>query len=143
MEGAAAPPPGLSNQDADDQDQLQDQDNDNNTPAGNPGILPNQPAPQPLPAQPTDPPRALPNQSAPQPAPNWPQPLLDQPPPQIIHQQMVNWSNFKPKFAGKPEEDAEAHLLHTNDWMWTHNFEENVKSPKVLSNSIGRRQTVV
>ena len=21
------------------------------------------------------------------------------------------WSNFKPKFSGKPEEDAEAHLL--------------------------------
>ena len=40
---------------------------------------------------------------------------------------MVNWSNFKPEFAGKPEEDAEAHLLYTNDWMQTHNFEENVK----------------
>ena len=40
---------------------------------------------------------------------------------------MVNWSHFKPKFTGKPEEEAEAHLLCTNDWMWTHNFEENVK----------------
>ena len=26
------------------------------------------------------------------------------------------------EFAGKPEEDAEAHLLRTNDWMDTHNF---------------------
>ena len=23
----------------------------------------------------------------------------------------LNWSNFKPEFPGKPEEDAEAHLL--------------------------------
>ena len=23
----------------------------------------------------------------------------------------LNWSNFKPEFSGKPEEDAEAHLL--------------------------------
>ena len=40
---------------------------------------------------------------------------------------MVNWSNFKPEFVGKPEEDAEVHLLCTNDWMRTHCFEENVK----------------
>ena len=88
-------------------------------------MLNNQPAQLPPPAHPTSPPIAPPNQPAPQPpptnpagppqsAPNWPQPLLCQPPPQIIHQQMVNWSNFKPEFAGKPEEDAEAHLLHTN-----------------------------
>ena len=44
-----------------------------------------------------------------------------------MHQQMVNLSNFKSEITGKPEEDAEAHLLHTNDWMWTLNFEENVK----------------
>ena len=40
---------------------------------------------------------------------------------------MLNWSHFKPKFAGRPEEDAEAHLLLTNDWMITHNFSEDVK----------------
>ena len=40
---------------------------------------------------------------------------------------MLNWSHFKPKSAGKPEEDAEAHLLCTNDWMWMHNFEEKVQ----------------
>ena len=26
-----------------------------------------------------------------------------------------NWSHFKPEFAGKPDEDAEAHLLRTNN----------------------------
>ena len=40
---------------------------------------------------------------------------------------MLNWSNFRPEFLGKPEEDAEAHLLITNDWMETHNFPEDVK----------------
>ena len=34
----------------------------------------------------------------------------------------LNWSYFKPEFSGKPEEDAEEHLLRTNDWMETHNF---------------------
>ena len=29
----------------------------------------------------------------------------------------LNWSHFKPKFTGKPDEDAEAHLLRMNDWM--------------------------
>ena len=27
----------------------------------------------------------------------------------------INWFHFKPELAGKPEEDAEAHLLRTND----------------------------
>ena len=34
----------------------------------------------------------------------------------------LNWSNFKPELSGKPDEDAEAHLLCTNDWMDTHHF---------------------
>ena len=34
----------------------------------------------------------------------------------------LNWSYFKPEFLGKPEEDAEAHLLRTNGWKETHNF---------------------
>ena len=39
--------------------------------------------------------------------------------PQQPGQQIVclNWSYFKPKCSGKPDEDAEAHLFHTNDWM--------------------------
>ena len=41
-----------------------------------------------------------------------------QPQPQDQQQQQVvhlNWSNFKPEFSGKPDEDVEAHLLHSND----------------------------
>ena len=39
----------------------------------------------------------------------------------------INWSNFKPEFSGKPEEDAEAHLLHSNNWMNAHHFNDDVK----------------
>ena len=28
---------------------------------------------------------------------------------QLVH---LNWSHFKPEFSGKPDEDAEVHLLH-------------------------------
>ena len=31
---------------------------------------------------------------------------------QIVH---LNWSHFKPEFSGKADEDAETHLLCTND----------------------------
>ena len=40
---------------------------------------------------------------------------------------VVKWLHFKSEFSGKPEEDAEAHLLRTNDLMETHNFPEAVK----------------
>ena len=43
---------------------------------------------------------------------------------QVVH---LNWSHFKPVFSGKPEEDAEAHLLQTNDWMNAHHFLEGIK----------------
>ena len=42
----------------------------------------------------------------------------------------LNWSNFKPEFSGKPDEDAEAHLLCTNDWMTMHHFVEGAKVKK-------------
>ena len=45
----------------------------------------------------------------------------------IGHMPQLNWMHFKPEFSGKPEEDAEAHLLRTNDWMDTHAFPEGVK----------------
>ena len=45
----------------------------------------------------------------------------------MAHPQQLNWSNFKPEFSGKPEEDAEEHLLRTNDWMVTHNFPDDQK----------------
>ena len=69
------------------------------------------PAPNPPPA-PADPPEP----QAPQ------QPV--QPAQQVVH---LNWSYFKPEFSRKPDEDAEAHLHHTNDWMTAHHFVEGVK----------------
>ena len=39
----------------------------------------------------------------------------------------MNWSHFKPEYSGKPEEDVEAHLLRTNDWMNTHDVPDVVK----------------
>ena len=39
----------------------------------------------------------------------------------------LNWSNFKPEFLGKPDEDTEAHLLCTNNWMNAHHFNEGVR----------------
>ena len=46
------------------------------------------------------------------------------PTPQIIYQ---NWIGKKPEFSGKPEEDAESHLLSTRDWMEAHNLPEGDK----------------
>ena len=43
---------------------------------------------------------------------------------QVVH---LNWSNFKPEFSGKPDEDAKVHLLHSNDLMNAHHFVEGVK----------------
>ena len=44
--------------------------------------------------------------------------------PQIIYQ---NWIGKKLEFSGKPEEEAESHLLSTRDWMEVHNFPEEEK----------------
>ena len=46
-----------------------------------------------------------------------------QPAYQVVH---LNWSPFKPEFSGQPD-DAEAHLLCTNDWRTAHHFTEGVK----------------
>ena len=46
------------------------------------------------------------------------------PAPQAFYQ---NWIGKKPEFSGKPEEDAESHLLSTRDWMEAHNFPNKVK----------------
>ena len=46
------------------------------------------------------------------------------PTPQIFYQ---NWIGKKPEFSGKPEEDAESHLLSMRDWMEVHNFPEEEK----------------
>ena len=50
---------------------------------------------------------------------------------------MINWCHFKPEFAGKSEEDAEAHLLRTNDWMRTYNFDEDVKVQRFCLTLLG------
>ena len=55
---------------------------------------------------------------------------LDAPPVQPGPMPQLRWSHFKPEFAGKPDEDVEAHLLRTNDWMNTHAFPEGVKVQK-------------
>ena len=49
----------------------------------------------------------------------------------------LNWSNFKPEFSGKPEEDAEAHLICSNDWMDAHHFNENIKVQRFCLTLLG------
>ena len=83
------------------------------------------PAPQPLPVMPPSPPEQLPVPPV--------QPIL--PPAQSIPTQpfqpapmpQLNWSYVKPEVAGKPDENAKAHLLRTNDWMDTHAFPEGLQ----------------
>ena len=60
-----------------------------------------------------------------QPAPVQPVPVgLVVPAPQVFYQ---NWIGKKPEFSGKPEEDAESHLLSTKVWMEAQNFPNEVK----------------
>ena len=49
----------------------------------------------------------------------------------------LNWLNFKPEFSGKPEEDAEAHLLCSNDGMNAHHFDENIKVQRFCLTLLG------
>ena len=49
----------------------------------------------------------------------------------------INWSNFKPEFSGKPDEDAEAHLLCSNDWMNAHCFVHGVKVQRFCLTLLG------
>ena len=49
----------------------------------------------------------------------------------------INWSNFKPEFSGKPEEDAVAHLLCSNDWMNAHHFNDDVKVQRFCLTLLG------
>ena len=49
---------------------------------------------------------------------------ITMPTPQIFYQ---NWIGKKPEFSGKPEDDAEPHLLSMRDWMEVHNFPEGEK----------------
>ena len=55
----------------------------------------------------------------------------------------MNWSHFKPEFSGKPDEDVEAHLLRTNDWMTTHDFPEAVKVQRFCLTLVGEARKLV
>ena len=70
------------------------------------------------------------------PAPQAPQ-TLQKPAQQTQHNPHLIWSHFKPKLPGKPEEDAEAHLLRMNDWMDTHQFQEGVKVQRFCLTLVG------
>ena len=62
-----------------------------------------------------------------------------QPPPPVVPQQPMhmNWLHFKPEFSSKPDEDVEAHLLRTNDWMNMHDFPEAVKVQRFCLTLVG------
>ena len=85
-----------------------------------------------VPAPPSPPAQAQAGQQAPQ------QQVQHAPPAQwgqqIIH---LNRSYLKPEFSRKPDEDAEAHLLHTNDWMNAHHFMEGVKVQRFCLTLLG------
>ena len=49
----------------------------------------------------------------------------------------LNWSHFKPEFAGKLDEDVEAHLLRTNDWMDTNAFPDGVRVQQFCLTLVG------
>ena len=51
--------------------------------------------------------------------------------------QPLNWSHFKPKYSGKPDEDAEAHLLRMNDWMDMHRFPYHVRVQRFCLTLVG------
>ena len=42
-----------------------------------------------------------------------------------------------PQFSGRPEEDEEAHLLQTNDWVNAHNFLEDIKVKRFCLTLVG------
>ena len=59
------------------------------------------------------------------------------PQPNQLHIPQLNWSHFKPEFSGEPEDDAETHLLRTNDWMETHALPEVVKVQRFCLTLVG------
>ena len=50
----------------------------------------------------------------------------------------LNWSDFKPEFPVKPDEDVKVHLLRTNDWMDIHGFPEGVKVQRFCLTIVGK-----
>ena len=54
------------------------------------------------------------------------------PPVQTGPMPQLNWSYFEPELVGRPDEDVEAHLLRTNDWMDTLYFQRVSKSKDLV-----------
>ena len=77
----------------------------------------------------------VPVQPTPQQVPIQWAPVGVMPAPQIFYQ---NWIGKKPEFSGRPEEDAESHLLSTGDWMEAHNFPEGEKVRHFCVTLIGK-----
>ena len=46
-------------------------------------------------------------------------------------------TSLNTEFSGKPEEDAEAHLLCSNDWMNAHQFDEDIKVQRFCLTLLG------
>ena len=44
---------------------------------------------------------------------------------------------MKPEYAGKLEEDSEAHLLRTNNWMDTYDFQDHIKVQRFCLTLVG------
>ena len=56
----------------------------------------------------------------------------------MLHMPPLNWSHFKPEYLGKPDEDVEAHLLRTNDWMTHMNgFPDHIKVQRFCLTLVG------
>ena len=79
--------------------------------------------------------QGMPAPPVPSPLAPHPDEITEQPGQWVVH---LNWSNFKPEFSRKPEEDAEVHLIRTNDWMDTHYFVGGVKAPKFCLTLLGK-----
>ena len=56
---------------------------------------------------------------------------------QAQHKLQLHWSHFKPEFSGKQEEDAEAHLHRTTDWMDALQVQEGVKVQRFCLTLVG------
>ena len=76
----------------------------------------------------------------PQPVPAQPAPAGVLPVPQIVYQ---NWIGKKPEFSGKPEEDAESHLLSTRDWMEVHTLNSAYNEKKYAEILLHYRQLFI
>ena len=58
--------------------------------------------------------------------PNAPQ-VPEAPHPPALNMLALNRSHFKPEYLGKPDEDAEAHLLRRKNRIDTHGFQDHIK----------------